>query len=125
MDTAHFNVVTAAGIYKNGKMDFTQKLFESYYSGFIGLQPYTADEANKSKNFLYSLVEKKLIDHMTVSFFTKNDDKSKIKSLIKFGGADKISRGKALSLIHTKDKTTWDILTKRLRIGNQKYENSD
>lgn len=59
---------------------------------------------------------------MTVSFFVKNDDSTDIKSSIKFGSADgvglKSAKGvKALSLIHTKDKTTWDISTKRLRIG--------
>lgn len=55
MDSAHFNDVTAAHVYKNGKLDLTGKKFVSDYSGLIGLQPYTADEANKSKNFLYSL----------------------------------------------------------------------
>ena len=49
MDSAHFNVVTKAHIYKNDALDESGKKFHSDYSGLIGIQPYTADEVNKSK----------------------------------------------------------------------------
>lgn len=62
------------------------------FSGFIGLAPYTADETKKNENFLWNLKNSGYIDHMTVAFYVKNDDRDKIniKSTIKFGSIDKI-----------------------------------
>lgn len=66
--------------------------FESAFTGHLGIKPYTANTAKKESNFMWRLKDAGLIEHMTVSFFVKNQDKEKndIKSSIKFGSMDKI-----------------------------------
>ena len=65
--------------------------FETGYSGFIGFEPYTKDEAKRQENFMWQLQKKGLIDHLTVSFFLEfgDNDYEKAKSIVKFGTMDK------------------------------------
>jgi len=65
--------------------------FETGYSGFLGIQPFTKDDSRKEENFMWQLREMKLIDHLTVSFYIVNDDKNfdKVHSIIKFGSMDR------------------------------------
>ena len=67
-------------------------IFESVYSGYIGLAPYDADIKNKEYNFLYQLKKKKLIDHMTFAFYVtlRDSQNGSHESSVKFGSYDKI-----------------------------------
>jgi len=51
--------------------------------GFLGIQPYTANEAIKTENFMYQLQSSGLVDHQIVSFYMSQE-----KSVIKFGSWD-------------------------------------
>jgi len=64
--------------------------FSSIYSGYIGLQPWTANPSRKEENFLWQLKNRGLITHMTFSFFVELEDRSSPHSNIKFGGMDEI-----------------------------------
>lgn len=86
--------------------------FESRYSGYVGLQPYFADEPNKESNFLYQLKKQGLIDSMTVAFYvTLRDQGGKRESMIKFGSYDQfgLKDGSELQLLRTVNKRTWDL----------------
>jgi len=87
--------------------------FESDYSGYIGIAPWTANPDEKEKNFMWQLKQAGLIDHMTVSFFVHLDDAMypNSPSTIKFGSWDPINikNGELVSIIRTADATSWDI----------------
>jgi hypothetical protein len=67
------------------------KTFKTQYSGYIGIQPYTADPASKQANFLCRLAAGGFIDHMVVSVFAKKADVVGFASTIKFGSYDPIN----------------------------------
>ena len=46
--------------------------YKSYYSGFVGLAPYTGDSSWKNFNFLYQLKKNHYIDHLSFSIYTRN-----------------------------------------------------
>lgn len=93
-----------------GITDSTVKM-KSDYTGFLGLQPYTAlggKDAVKDMSFLVSLQKDKLIDDLIVSLFV---DYQTGNSTIKFGGWDKhaLKRGTKLELYKTKSTSSWAI----------------
>lgn len=72
------------------------KTFESDYSGYIGIAPWTANEKEKEYNFMWQLKQAGLIDHLTMSFYIHLEDSpNKYASSIKFGSfdVDSISSG--------------------------------
>lgn len=105
--------------------------FETGYSGFIGIQPYTFDETRKEENFMWQLKNQGLIDHLTVAFYSVSDDKDteNSKSIIRFGGMDKeglktmstnSSKKVGLVNIKTRNKTTWDLNLTYMKLGSDK-----
>jgi hypothetical protein len=99
--------------------------FESLYSGFIGILPYTSNEARKEENFLYMLKKEGLIDHMTVAFYLVNDalNKSKVQSTIKFGSMDTINLKSAKGTMfsyRTINKTTWNLRCNSFALGTNR-----
>ena len=61
--------------------------FDSNFSGFLGIAPWSSADPNGDENFLYQLKKQGMIDHQTVSFFI-SDKTTKDKSTIKFGSYD-------------------------------------
>ena len=101
-----------------GKYSGSTRQFISSYSGFVGIAPWTQKPEDKENNFLYSLKQKGLIDHMTVSFFVENDNVPN-KSTIKFGSYDKIALrpGTELQMLRTAHKGTWDVRCNLIKVG--------
>jgi hypothetical protein len=90
-----------------GITDSTVKI-KNDFSGFLGLQPYTAlggKDAIKDESFLLTLQKDKIIDNLIVSMYV-NYEKN---STLKFGSWDKnaIKKGTKLELYKTKDTSTW------------------
>jgi len=83
--------------------------FESeYYSGYLGLGPYSSDSEIQDESMIYHLYEKnKIIDHPSFSIYLQKDSKSSIK----FGGYDKEALNDAsdFSAVKTIDKKSWKI----------------
>lgn len=93
-----------------GITDSTVKM-KSDYTGFLGLQPYTAlggKDAVKDMSFLVTLQRDKLIDDLIVSLFI---DYQTGNSTVKFGGWDKhaLKKGTKLELYKTKSTNSWAI----------------
>jgi len=66
-------------------INISNKQFTSYYSGYIGIAPYFGlPDDQKERSFLKNLKESGKIDHMVVSFFTRQDS----AAVIKFGSYD-------------------------------------
>ena len=59
--------------------------FETKSTGFLGIQPWSADPNNKDKSFLWNLKSLGLIDHEVVSLYVTEEK----DSVIKFGSYDK------------------------------------
>jgi hypothetical protein len=70
--------------------DKSWKNFDTDYSGYMGIAPWTADPDRKERNFLWQLKQAGMIDHMTVSFFVHLDDSRfpLSPSSVKFGSWD-------------------------------------
>jgi len=94
----------------------------SDYSGFIGLQPYSADPDNTQRNFLMMLKSKNLISHMSFSLYTRPGEKN-AHSTIKFGGYDKegLSKNQHLTVLRTIDKYSWAVIGGEMRVGDWMY----
>jgi len=95
------------------------KAFDTPYSGYLGIAPWTANPAEKEQNFLWQLKTAKMIDHMTMSFFVHLDDDNfpNSPSTIKFGGWDKMNTYTGgqfgdmvpIKFIRTIDEKSWDV----------------
>ena len=87
-------------------------------SGIIGLAPPQTEQM-KSRNFLYQLKEKGVIDYLTFSI-SMNSENGFENSKVQFGGYDpeNIMDGYDLQLIETVNSTTWALSGKDFKIGN-------
>jgi hypothetical protein len=106
----HQEFLEITGVQKDAK----HKPFDTDYSGYLGIAPWTADPDRKEQNFLWQLKDQKLINHMTMSFFVHLDDASHpdSPSTIKFGGWDplNVDPRSPIKFIRTfKDNKSWDM----------------
>jgi hypothetical protein len=63
------------------------KKFSSTATGFVGIQPYTVNSADKKRSFLWNLYDQGLIDHCVVSIYVREETGN--SSVVKFGSYDK------------------------------------
>jgi len=96
----------------------TQLLTETDGNGFVGLAPFSLNNAlHKKYNFMWYLKSQGYIDEIVFAIFTDLDKSegsdSKLKSHIKIGGYDKneetLKDGAELSFMTTKDLESWSI----------------
>ena len=100
--------------------------FAPGFSGYIGLQPWTANEEKKERNFVWQLKEKGLIDVMRVAVFFPDQEGG--TGSVKFGGYDEIGMEDSagdLEYVRTIDKTTWDIQCRRFQFGDSIVESEE
>ena len=83
-------------------------MFESPYSGFLGLLPYT-NQADTSGNFLNQLKKQGVIDNEVFSIFV--DTAHGNYSSIKFGSYDRhgLEKDTPLGMVKTKSTKTWEV----------------
>lgn len=96
--------------------------FQTDFSGYLGIAPWTADPDNKERNFLWQLRNQGMVDHMTISFFVHLDDNKypNSGSTIKFGSWDPINVADddEIKFVRTVDKTTWDMKVNYLKLDS-------
>ena len=88
-----------------------------YYSGYLGLGPYSSDSLIRDENIIYYLKQSEVIEHAVFSlYFQKNG-----RSSIKFGGYDNnnrvLSDDAEITWLRTINEKSWDI-----RIGNVEFD---
>lgn len=94
-------------------MNSANSTFKTEYDGFIGLAPYTGNQADRDKdyNFMRFLKhERAIIDHMIASIFITTKDGR--HSAIKFGSYDPqaIKKGNSLAIMRTKSLESWAVI---------------
>ena len=85
------------------------KKFSSTATGFVGIQPWTVNSADKEKSFLYQLYNQGMIDHAVVSLYVREEGGN--SSVVKFGSYDKQGLMKGM---YSSDKLMYTFKTKSL-----------
>ena len=84
--------------------------FETYYDGYIGIEPWGAKPDQKEGNFMWQLKHNQsVIDHQIVMVNAMNQRGN--SSVIKFGGWDQsaLKPGTQLTVLKTKDEKSWTL----------------
>ena len=99
-------MVNFIGIDQLSDLNNNRYMFHESISGILGLAP-PKNSKEKINNFLYQLHKKGLIDHLTFAIYLQSESKG--KSNIKFGSYDKEGLKGDLTMLRTKNTTTWTV----------------
>ena len=95
--------------------------FESeYYSGYLGLGPYSSDSQIQDESMIYHLyVKEKLIDSPSFSIYLQKDSRSSIK----FGGYDReaLHDENDFTAVKTVDKKSWKVKAQNFNINDKPF----
>lgn len=89
-------------------MQSNQQTFQSkYFSGYLGLGPYSSDSEIREENIIYHLKLNGIIEHPVFSFFFQKNGQSSIK----FGGYDReaLYNSTEFYSFKTNDKNSWKL----------------
>ena len=99
----------------------TNHEFDSRYSGYVGLAPYSRlEKEHREHSFLYQLKEAKKVDKLVVAFYVSQDPSK--QSLIKFGSYDlagMADRGKEMHTFKTISPESWNVHSSGMSINGK------